>query len=112
MNHAYPLALGITLLTEGACMALAARLLRRPVWRWLLICLGVNCVVHPIFWHTFRFVPGDWPWNLYLAEGLVVLVEAVAYLFLLRAGPLKALAVAFGLNLASVMTGVWLFRML
>ena len=27
MGHAYPLALGITLLTEGACMALAAKLL-------------------------------------------------------------------------------------
>jgi hypothetical protein len=112
MSPTYPLALGITLLTEGALMALAARLLKRPVWRWLLVCLGVNLVVHPIFWHTFRYVPGDWPVNLYLAEGLVALVEGLAYLILLRRGPLVAWGLSVGLNLASVVTGVLLFRAL
>jgi hypothetical protein len=112
MSLVYPLALGTTLVTEGAGMALAARLLKRPVWRWLLTCLGVNCAVHPVFWHTFQYVPGDWPLNLLMAEGLVVLVEAAAYWALLRSGPLKALALSFGLNLASTLIGIWVFRVL
>ena len=110
MSGVYALALGTTLLTEGACMTLAARLLDRPLVRWLLVCLVVNCAVHPVFWHTFRFLPGDYPLNLLLAEGLVVLVEALAYLALLRARVVAALAVSFLLNLASLVSGVLLWR--
>ena len=110
MSAVYPLALGVTLGTEllGAGLV-GALLLRRSLWRCLLLCLLVNLLVHPLFWTGFGHLPGGYGLKLLLGESLVVLAEAGLYRALLRLRWPAALGLSFALNLVSTLAGLLLW---
>ena len=126
---------GITLAVEGSLMSLLAltivlfvprwswltgnRLARRQfVVRWVLLALGVNLLVHPLFWAVHLAVRPYTPTTLYLLELGVVMIETVFYragsrLLGVLGGNLRGwivvLGLSFCLNLLSLSAGLYLF---
>jgi len=100
-----------TLLVETAGMAL---LTPRPARvRAVAYTLGVNLVVHPLFWlgHA-RLLAGTGQVGLLGAEAVVVLVEGCCYMAGLGWSWRRGLGVSFLLNLASYSIGLALWALL
>lgn len=112
MIAVYPLALGVTLGTELLGAGLAGRLLHRGPARFLLACLLINLLVHPLFWISFGHLPGGYAARLLLGETLVVTAEAGLYRALLDLRWRAALGLSFALNLVSTLAGLLLWSAL
>lgn len=110
MTALYPLALGVTLGSELLGAGLVGSLvLRRSVWRCLLLCLLINLLVHPLFWTGFSHLPGGYGLKLLCGESLVVLVEGGLYRVALRLPWASALALSLALNVLSTAAGLLLW---
>ena len=103
-------ALACTLTVEAAGMALLARPLgaasRR---RAALLALGVNLVVHPLFWWGHTRLSGTGQAGLLGAEAIVVAVEGLCYAVGLPLAWRRSLGLSLILNLASYSTGLALW---
>ena len=106
LTEVYFRALGLTLAVELGAMVVVAPVCRLARARALSVVLATNLVVHPVFWHGFRWVPGEFPVNLWLAEGLVVAVEAAVYRLAWPTSWTIAIALACALNTASALLGM------
>lgn len=114
MMHVW--ALGLTILLEGAGLALFLLWQRRsvaPALHGFLLAVGLNLLTHTIFWYTF-------PWfswlayapRLWLAEGLIALTEAGVYRHFCTLSWPQSLALGAGLNLFSLLAGLFFWQML
>ncbi len=109
-------ALGLTILLESAGLALFLAWQRRsfaPALYGFLLAVGLNLFTHTVFWYTF-------PWfsflayapRLWLAEGLIALVEASVYRHFCALSWPQALGLGIGLNLLSALVGLFLWQIL
>jgi hypothetical protein len=106
------LALLGTLLVEVAGMAIWARLAYPRPWRATGCAIAVNLVVHTLFWYSQPLFAAAWPFGLYWAELLVVLVEGALYARLLSLPGITPWLLSALLNLASFLAGFWLWQTL
>jgi hypothetical protein len=103
-------ALASTLVVEAAGMALLARRFGAvPRRRAVLYVLGVNLVVHPLFWLGHTRLPVTGPAGLWGAETIVVVVEGLCYAAGLPLSWRNGLALSLLLNLASYSAGLALW---
>ena len=106
------LALFCTLVVEGSGMALWASLAYPRPWRAIGCAIIVNLVVHTLFWYTQPIFVADWPFGLYRSEVLVVVVEGALYARLLALSGITPWLLSTLFNLASLLTGLWLWQTL
>lgn len=94
-----------TVAVECVGMAGAAWVLRLNLWRAVVWCTLVNILAHTLFWRMLPWLAvwtSSWPHaGLWLAEGVVVIVEGALYWRLLRINLPVALLLALLLNLMS-----------
>ncbi len=99
-------ALLATVVVECSALALWAMFTRRSPAAAGAAALLVNVVVHTLFWRLQDdFAPGGMA-ALYGAEAVVVLIEAVAYTYLLHLTFGRALLCSLVLNLLSYRGGI------
>jgi hypothetical protein len=81
-------------------------------WDWGWAAVGVTCVTHPFAWQGFGLVEewGFWERSL-LIEGVVVLVEALLYRWVLALEWRTCWGLSIGANGMSYGLGLWLLRM-
>ena len=110
MNLHWLFAFGLTQLVEAPVYYRGLQRLgpKRPRVELALLALLPSALTHPMLWFAL-FPPlyqamGYWP-SVVVSELIVWLVEAAVVLGLTRCAPVKALAWAFGANLASVCIG-------
>ena len=106
------LALCWTLLVEVTGMAIWARFAYPQPWRATLCALLVNVIVHSLFWYSQPAFTIYWPISLYIAELLVAFVEGSIYARVLAISHVTAWILSILLNLASFLTGIWLWQQL
>ncbi|MCC6457812.1 MAG: hypothetical protein IT328_22845 [Caldilineaceae bacterium] len=110
------IALSWTLLIEAIGIALWARLAyphcRRALWRALGCSLAINLLVHTLFWYSQPFFFTYGIAGLYSAELLVVALEALLYARLLPLPGITPWLLSLLLNLASFLSGLWLWQIL
>ena len=109
-------ALGLTILLEGAGLALFLIWQRRslaPAVYGFLLSVGLNLITHTIFWYSFPwFSLLDYGPRLWLAEGLIALTEASVYRRFCSLSWPQALALGVGLNLFSALAGLFVWQIL
>ena len=106
------LALLCTLVVETGGMALWARLAHSTLWRAILYAIVVNLVVHTLFWYSQPLFSPVWPWGLYAAEFIVVLVEGALYARLLQLSGYTPWLLSAALNTVSFLIGLALWQLL
>lgn len=82
--------------------------------RWYAVgcALVANLLVHTLFWYTQSIFAEGWPWGLYRAELLVVLIEGTAYRYFLSLRGFTPWLLSLLLNSASFLAGLWLWQIL
>jgi hypothetical protein len=106
------LALFCTLGVEVGGMAIwACHAYARP-WLAIFCALVTNLLIHTLFWYAQPFFTTHWPWGLYGAELLVVLLEGAIYARCLGLTAITPWLLSFLLNLASLLAGLWLWQLL
>jgi hypothetical protein len=103
-----------TLLIEGIILLLFRFPLRRN-WKWLLLVNFVTQLGLHLFLHATGSTPGvlGFVWMTLAAEGVIVVVEAVAYRFLLRPhSPKRRVLYAVAANVASFAIGELVYYLL
>jgi hypothetical protein len=110
------IALAWTLLTEGSGIALWARLAyphrRCDLWRAVGCSFAINLIVHTLFWCSQPLFFTYGIAGLYSAELLVVALEALLYARLLPLPGITPWLLSMLLNLASFLSGLWLWQTL
>jgi hypothetical protein len=109
------IALLLTIIVEGIGMAAvswAAPGLRSRLWRNLAATVGINLLVHPIFWLALVTIQPAGLWTLYGLEAAVVLIEAALYVGLRGFAPRQAVGISLLLNMLSFVVGItfWMAR--
>ena len=106
------IALAWTLATETLGMALWARMFYLRPGRAIRYALGVNLLVHTLFWYSQPLLAQNWPWGLYAGEIAVVLLEGWLYRRSLALARLTSWQLSLVLNALSLFSGLWLWQML
>lgn len=106
------LALLCTLLVETSGMALWAHLAHCKLRHAIVCAIAVNLVVHTLFWYSQPFFSAAWPWGLYTAEFVVVLVEGALYARFLQLSRSTPWLLSTLLNMASLLAGLFLWQRL
>ena len=84
---------------------------RERVLRCVVVTVALNLVSHTAFWIGFPALAPVWPGGLVGAEGVVVVVEAIAYRYLCPFGWWLALSASLLLNFLSFALGVEVGRL-
>ncbi len=95
-------ALGLTIVVEGAVVALVQR---RDLRRILLAAILVNCCTEPVASALYQYDLAPW----LAIEIAVLLVEIVLYRLLLSLGWARAALISLLANAASALVGVLVF---
>lgn len=106
------LALLCTLGVEGAGMALWATFARFPIGRAMLVTFATNLAIHTLFWYSQPLFSAGWPWSLYAAETLVIVLEGAFYARLLPLSGSAPWRLSALLNVASLVAGALLWQIL
>jgi hypothetical protein len=106
------LALLWTVAIETIGIALWARFAYPHPWRAIASCLAVNLVVHTLFWYSQPLFARYGLTALYSAEVLVVVIEGALYAHILARTGVTPWLLSALLNLASYLTGLWLWQYL
>jgi hypothetical protein len=104
------LALFWTLSVEAAGMTTWARIAYPQIWRATGCCLATNLVAHTLFWYSQPFFALYGNAGLFLAEGVVILLEGAVYWRVLSLSGVTPWLLSTFLNLASLVTGLWLWQ--
>lgn len=97
-------------LTWGSESLVVYALLRRASWhRVLLVELALNLVTHPLLWFGLLRLPGPYLRNLFIAEFLIALVEAMLAIPLYRGLGLSRRRIATAVVLANAATFLMTF---
>ena len=113
LDPVHGFALGVTLLTEAAGMALLAALVAPGrVLRCTLVAVVLNLLTHTLFWFGFPLLRNPTRMGLLAGEAVVVLLESAAYRLLCPFRWRLALAASLLLNLGSLVVGVQVWRLL
>lgn len=109
-NQSFWLAFVLTVVIETILLLIAFTFVLRRRFNWWLV--GLSAITLPYVWFVIpnlpyaQVLPGWYTWNIYLAEFLVVIVEAGLLVWIAKISKRQAIVMSFVINLVSYLCGL------